>query len=123
MDPDRKPGATRAAIRDRALGLGFDVVGFAAAELGGDAGAGLADFIARGYHGDMGWLAARAGQRAAQVMAGVVLMLVVAALLEGFARQLVEDTPGRLVIGGFMLSFWLAYFFGLRQTAKGTPPA
>ena len=55
--------------------------------------------------------AAEAGQRAAQVMAGVVLMLVVAAILEGFARQLIDDTAGRLTVGGFMLVFWLTYFF------------
>lgn len=52
-----------------------------------------------------------AGCRAAQVMAGVVLMLVLAALLEGFARQLIDNTPGRFALGGFMLAFWLAYFF------------
>ena len=54
--------------------------------------------------------AADAGQRAAQVMVGVVLMLVCAALLEGFARQLVGDTSGRLIIGTFMLVFWLCLF-------------
>lgn len=53
--------------------------------------------------------AGEAGRRAAQVMAGVVLMLVVAALLEGFARQLVHDAAGRLAIGLFMLAVWLAY--------------
>ena len=52
-----------------------------------------------------------AGCRAAQVMAGVVLMLVLAAFLEGFARQLIDNTPGRFALGGFMLAFWLAYFF------------
>lgn len=55
-----------------------------------------------------------AGRRAAVVMAGVVLMLVVAALLEGFARQLVDDTFGRFAIGGFMLAAWCAYFFAFR---------
>lgn len=70
--------------------------------------------------------AAEAGQRAAQVMAGVVLMLIVAAVLEGFARQLVADTPGRFAIGGFMLVFWIAYFFGFRRdtghgTSRGAP--
>lgn len=67
--------------------------------------------------------AAEAGQRSAQVMAGVVLMLVVAGVLEGFARQLVDDTPGRLAIGGFMLAFWLAYFFGLRRAETEAPPS
>ncbi len=58
--------------------------------------------------------ASEAGRRAALVMTGVLMMLVVAALLEGFARQLVDATPGRLAIGGFMLAFWLAYFFAFR---------
>ncbi|MET1757127.1 stage II sporulation protein M [Novosphingobium sp. RD2P27] len=63
--------------------------------------------------------AAEAGRRAAQVMTGVVLMLVVAALLEGFARQLVDSTPGRLAIGGFMLAAWSAYFFAFARTERG----
>jgi len=54
----------RDAIRERALGLGFDVVGFAAADQGPEAGAGLAEYIARGYNGDMGWLADGAARRA-----------------------------------------------------------
>lgn len=54
--------------------------------------------------------AALAGRRSAVVMVGVVIMMVVAALLEAFPRQLVEDTAGRFVIGGSMLVFWLSYF-------------
>ncbi|WP_067734706.1 stage II sporulation protein M [Novosphingobium naphthalenivorans] len=57
---------------------------------------------------------AEAGRRAALVMTGVVLMLVVAALLEGFARQLVNETFGRFAIGGFMLLLWSTYFFAFR---------
>ncbi|MBV8334653.1 MAG: DUF1730 domain-containing protein, partial [Alphaproteobacteria bacterium] len=53
----------REAIRDRALCSGFDAVGFAEAHLNAEARAGLAEFIARGYHGDMGWLAANAARR------------------------------------------------------------
>ena len=64
--------------------------------------------------------AAEAGQRASQVMTGVVLMLVIAAMLEGFARQLVDNTPGRFAIGGFMLAFWCAYFFGFRRQPQGS---
>ncbi|GLK44194.1 stage II sporulation protein M [Novosphingobium resinovorum] len=60
---------------------------------------------------------AEAGRRAAVVMVGVVLMLVVAALLEGFARQLVDQTPARLAVGGFMLLAWSAYFFAYRGRA------
>lgn len=60
---------------------------------------------------------AEAGRRAALVMTGVVLMLVIAALLEGFARQLVDQTLGRFAIGGFMLALWSAYFFAFRGNA------
>lgn len=55
--------------------------------------------------------AAAAGQRASVVMVGVVLMLVVAACLEGLGRQLIDETSGRLVVGGAMLAFWLWYFY------------
>ncbi len=51
-------------IRAKALALGFDAVGFAPAALGPEARARLADFLADGRHGDMGWLAERANQRA-----------------------------------------------------------
>ncbi len=54
----------KAAIREQALALGFDAVGFAAAALGAEAKAHLSDYLAKGYHGDMGWLAARADERA-----------------------------------------------------------
>jgi epoxyqueuosine reductase len=56
--------ASKDAIRDRALALGFDAVGFAPATLGPEARARLGAFIAAGQHGDMGWLAERADQRA-----------------------------------------------------------
>lgn len=59
--------------------------------------------------------AAAAGQRAAVVMAGVVLMLVCAGLLEGIGRQTIEVTWQRYVVGGGMLAFWLAYFFLFRR--------
>ena len=59
--------------------------------------------------------AATAGRRAAQVMAGVVLMLIVAAVLEGFFRQLIQDPVARIALGSFMLVFWLGYFFAWRR--------
>ena len=62
---------------------------------------------------------AEAGRRAAQVMMGVVFMLVIAAMLEGFARQLIDNTPGRLTVGGFMLLFWIAYLFVFRRDVDG----
>ncbi len=55
--------------------------------------------------------AAESGRRGAVVMAGVVLMMVVAALLEAFPRQLVGGSENRFLIGGTMLAMWLAYFF------------
>ncbi len=51
------------AIREKALALGFDAVGFAPASLGADARGRLADFLAEGRHGDMGWMEDRAEQR------------------------------------------------------------
>jgi uncharacterized membrane protein SpoIIM required for sporulation len=58
---------------------------------------------------------AEAGRRAAVVMAGVVLMLLVAGLLEGFARQLIDDTAGRLVLGWSVFALWCSYFFAFRR--------
>ena len=65
------------------------------------------------FPGDRSVLAAAAdsGRRGAVVMAGVVLMMVVAGLLEAFPRQLVGGTENRFLIGGTMLALWLAYFF------------
>ena len=45
----------RTLVVNRALALGFDAVGFTAPETG-TAGHDLAEFLARGYQGDMGWL-------------------------------------------------------------------
>jgi epoxyqueuosine reductase len=55
--------AIREAIRVEALARGFDAVGFAEARLADKARAGLAEFLARGYHGEMDWLAAHAERR------------------------------------------------------------
>jgi uncharacterized membrane protein SpoIIM required for sporulation len=55
---------------------------------------------------------AEAGRLSGTVMAGVVVMLFVAALLEGFVRQLVTVEALRYVIGVTMLCVWLAYFYG-----------
>src|SRR5215212_2059054 len=53
----------RDAIRAQALAMGFDAVGFAAAYLAVEARDNLGEFVARGYHGDMGWLADTAARR------------------------------------------------------------
>lgn len=64
--------------------------------------------------------AAEAGQRAAVVMAGVVLMLVCAGLLEGIGRQTIEVTWQRYAVGYAVLCFWLVYFFAFRRGQSGS---
>ena len=61
--PDRVTDDPRLLIRAKALALGFDAVGFAAASLGPEARERLGAFIAAGQHGDMGWLADRTNER------------------------------------------------------------
>ena len=46
-------------------------------------------------------------------------MMAVAGLLEGFARQLIDNTPARLTVGYGILAFWIVYFFLFRRV----PPA
>lgn len=55
--------------------------------------------------------AARAGREAGAAVAGVVLMLVVAALLEGFGRQLITSDGARYAIAGGSALFWAAYLY------------
>ena len=58
------PARVKAAIRDKALALGFHAVGFAPATLAPAIREQLAAFLAAGHHGTMGWLADRAAPRA-----------------------------------------------------------
>ena len=53
----------KALIRAKALALGFDAIGFCAAELGKEAAQRLQAFIEAGFHGEMDWLAARTAER------------------------------------------------------------
>jgi uncharacterized membrane protein SpoIIM required for sporulation len=55
--------------------------------------------------------AMRAGRGAATVMIGVVVMLLVAGMLEGIGRQLIQNDLWRYAIGGTMLLGWLTYFY------------
>jgi uncharacterized membrane protein SpoIIM required for sporulation len=88
-------------------------------------GAGLHVGRSMAFPGDLPVLeaAAAAGQRAAVVMAGVVLMLVIAAILEGLGRQLIDSSPLRYGIGYGMLAFWLAYFALMRRRYEDGRPA
>jgi epoxyqueuosine reductase len=62
--PIAAAGDARNLIRAEALRIGFDAVGFARAHLAEEARARLTRFLADGMHGGMGWLEARAEQRA-----------------------------------------------------------
>ncbi|MEO7690721.1 MAG: stage II sporulation protein M [Sphingomonas sp.] len=55
--------------------------------------------------------AIQAGRSASVVMAGSVVMLIVAGVLEGIGRQTVTDDLSRYAIGLTMLVGWLAYFY------------
>ncbi|MDA8708029.1 stage II sporulation protein M [Hellea sp.] len=59
--------------------------------------------------------ASKAGGTASLLMAGVVIMLFFAGLLEGFGRQLVTNDLVRYGIGLGTLSIWLLYFYGPRR--------
>jgi uncharacterized membrane protein SpoIIM required for sporulation len=50
------------------------------------------------------------GRQAAQIAVGAILMLFVAAILEGGFRQLVASTPLRFAIGFSIGALWITYF-------------
>jgi epoxyqueuosine reductase len=62
-EPD--PAEIKRTIVGLAHEHGFDAVGFAPAAVPAPAADDLRGFLAAGYHGDMGWLAARATERSA----------------------------------------------------------
>ena len=55
--------AAKTAIRDQALTVGFDTVGFAGPDLGESTAQNLRDYVAQGYHGHMDWFERRAEAR------------------------------------------------------------
>jgi uncharacterized membrane protein SpoIIM required for sporulation len=55
-----------------------------------------------------------AGRTAAIAMAGTVIMLAVAGLLEGVGRQTILNDGLRALIGATVLSGWLVYFYAWR---------
>ena len=61
-----------------------------------------------------------AGHAAALVIIGAVLMLFIAALLEGFGRQMINSDLTRYIIAATSLVFWLAYFYWPRAAAEET---
>ncbi len=61
--------------------------------------------------------AAAAGRQAGAVMGGVVIMLLLAGLLEGFGRQLINLDAARFAIAGVTGVLWLTYFYAPRKAA------
>ena len=59
--------------------------------------------------------ASKAGGTASLLMAGVIIMLFFAGLLEGFGRQLITNDFVRYGIGLGTLMVWLVYFYGPRR--------
>ena len=107
-----------------AKGLGWNMVGWLtihgttelfAIVLAGAAGIKIG--LACAFPGDFGRIAAaaKAGREAGVVMIGVIIMLLFAGLLEGFARQLITNDIARYAIGLLMLVLWLFYFYRPRK--------
>ena len=55
------------------------------------------------------------GEKAALVIIGAVIMLFLAALLEAFGRQLINDDTVRYTIAAATLTLWLIYFYAPRR--------
>jgi uncharacterized membrane protein SpoIIM required for sporulation len=55
-------------------------------------------------------------EQASIILGGVVVMMLVAGLIEGFGRQLIKNDWLRYGIGGTMFVFWILYFFLPRRT-------
>lgn len=75
--------------------------------------AGLRIGWALAFPGELSRLAALrdAGRVSAQAMIGAAIMLLIAGLLEGFARQLVVSTGARYLIGAAVGVGWFCYFY------------
>lgn len=111
-------GAFMAVFTQKGLGLAFSgwLIIHGTTELFAIAIAGAAGFrigtaIAFPGRSTRGDAAVVAGRSAAVAMAGTVVMLAVAGLLEGIGRQTIVDDGRRYLIGGAMLVAWLVYFY------------
>lgn len=56
-----------------------------------------------------------AGRQAATIAMGCVIMLIIAALLEGFARQLIGSDLLRYIIAAISFIFWMVMFYVPRR--------
>ena len=64
--------------------------------------------------------AAAEGRKAATLMAGVLVMLFCAGIMEGIGRQMIQDTTIRYAIAASTGVFWLVYLYAPRR-ARPTP--
>lgn len=110
-------GAFGALYQSRDLGADFwgwvlphGVTELGAIVLCGGAGLLIADSLL--FPGNQGRLdrLARNGRVAGQIVLGAIAMLFLAALIEGFFRQLVHDMTIRYGLAVFTTMFWAAYF-------------
>ncbi len=110
-------GAFYAVFVSKGLGVGFTgwlmihgSTELSAIILAGAAGLHIGRAVA--FPGERSRLAAagEAGRRGALVMIGVVIMLLIAGLLEGFARQLITADAARFAIAATMFAIWVVYF-------------
>ncbi|MCR5872392.1 MULTISPECIES: stage II sporulation protein M [unclassified Sphingomonas] len=110
-------GAFYAVFVSKGLGVGFTgwlmihgSTELSAIILAGAAGLHIGRAVA--FPGVRSRLAAagEAGRRGALVMIGVVIMLLAAGLLEGFARQLITVDAARFAIAAGMFALWVVYF-------------
>lgn len=115
-------GAFYALYVDR--GLGFELTGWLmihgttelfAIILAGAAGFKIGWAIAFPGHRARLDSASDAGKTAATVLAGVIVMLFIAGLIEGFLRQLITADWLRYAIAISMLTLWCLYFYGPRN--------
>jgi uncharacterized membrane protein SpoIIM required for sporulation len=111
-------GAMFAVFASRNLGFEFagwilihGVTELFAVILAGAAGLRIGWSIA--FPGDLSRLAAaeKSGREGAVVMIGVVIMLFVAGLLEGFARQLISSDVIRYTVAAATAVIWGTYFY------------
>ncbi|MGY4396792.1 putative membrane protein SpoIIM required for sporulation [Sphingomonas sp. UYAg733] len=103
-----------------AKGLGFEFAGWLmihgtteifAIILSGAAGIRIGTAIAFPGRDSRSDAAMRAGRAGATAMAGAVVMLAIAGLLEGIGRQTVNVDGTRYAIGLAMLAGWIVYFY------------
>ncbi|MEG3125343.1 stage II sporulation protein M [Sphingomonas sp. GB1N7] len=111
-------GAMVAVFADKGLGLNFlawlgihGTTELFAIIIAGAAGMRIGTAIAFPGRQERMVAVVAAGRTAAVAIAGVVLMLAVAAILEGVGRQVVDTDGARLAIGAAMLTGWLIYYY------------